>query len=254
MIFDTHAHYDDAAFDDDREEVLKRLPGQGVCRVVNAGVSIETSKKSVEIANKYSYIRSAVGIHPQALENPLESNYISILEKLINENKKVVAVGEIGLDYHFNSKNKSEQIELFENQIALSLKHRLPILVHNREAHKDTLEILKKYRPKGIVHCFSGSLEMAKEILRLGMYIGVGGVLTFKNAHTLNTIVRNIPLTRIVLETDAPYLAPVPFRGERCISAYIRFVAEKIAEMLDVNVNLVYEITFQNALEIFKDL
>jgi len=182
------------------------------------------------------------------------TKYMFMLDKLISENRKVVAVGEIGLDYHFNSKNKSDQIELFENQIDLSLKYDLPILVHDREAHKDTLEILKKYKPKGIVHCFSGSLEMAKEVVKLGMHIGVGGVLTFKNNNTINKIVKNIPLSHIVLETDAPYLTPVPFRGERCISAYIRFVAEKIAEILDINVNSVYEITFQNSLDVFGDL
>lgn len=252
MIFDTHVHYDDAAFNEDREKVLKWLPSQGIRGAVNAGVDIESSKESVWLSKQYSYIYSAVGIHPQNLENNLDIDWIYTLERLISENKKVVAIGEIGLDYHFSSENKLKQMELFENQIGLSLKHHLPIVVHDREAHKDTIEILKKCKPKGIVHCFSGSLEMAKEVVKLGMYIGVGGVVTFKNAKNLVEVVKHIPLNNIVVETDSPYLAPVPFRGKRCDSSYIKFIVEKIAEILDEDVKLIYETTLKNALDIFN--
>lgn len=252
-IFDTHAHYDDDTFEIDRELLLKKLISKDVRCIVNASVDIESSIKSIELSNNYSYIYAAVGIHPQNIENSnFKNNYIEELENLIINNSKVVAIGEIGLDYYFNSENKSSQIKVFEEQIELSLKHDLPILVHDREAHGDTLEILKKYKPKGIVHCFSGSLEMAQEIIKLGMYIGIGGVVTFKNAKTILDVVREIPLENIVLETDAPYLAPVPFRGKRCDSSYIKYVAEKISEIKSIDVKKVYEQTFKNAMNLFK--
>lgn len=252
-IFDTHAHYDDDTFEIDRELLLKELISKDVRCIVNASVDIESSIKSIELSNNYSYIYAAVGIHPQNIENSsFKNNYIEELENLIINNSKVVAIGEIGLDYYFNSENKSIQIKVFEEQIELSLKHDLPILVHDREAHGDTLEILKKYKPKGIVHCFSGSLEMAQEIIKLGMYIGIGGVVTFKNAKTILDVVREIPLENIVLETDAPYLAPVPFRGKRCDSSYIKYVAEKISEIKSIDVKKVYKQTFKNAMNLFK--
>ena len=252
-IFDTHAHYDDDTFEIDRELLLKELISKDVRCIVNASVDIESSIKSIELSNNYSYIYAAVGVHPQNIENSnFKNNYIEELENLIINNSKVVAIGEIGLDYYFNSENKSSQIKVFEEQIELSLKHDLPILVHDREAHGDTLEILKKYKPKGIVHCFSGSLEMAQEIIKLGMYIGIGGVVTFKNAKTILDVVREIPLENIVLETDAPYLAPVPFRGKRCDSSYIKYVAEKISEIKSIDVKKVYEQTFKNAMNLFK--
>ncbi len=252
-IFDTHAHYDDSAFDENRGALLDCLPLKNVCGIVNASVDIKSSIKSIELSEKYSYIYSAVGIHPQNIEDDnFRSNYLEELENFIINNSKVVAIGEIGLDYHFNSENKISQIKVFEEQIELASKHNLPILVHDREAHGDTLEILKRYKPKGIVHCFSGSLEMAQEVTKLGMYIGIGGVVTFKNAKTIVEVVKEIPIEKIVLETDAPYLAPVPFRGKRCDSSYIKFVAEKIAELKSIDTKEVYEQTFKNAMNLFK--
>jgi TatD DNase family protein len=158
LIFDTHAHYDDSAFNEDREKVLSTLPEKGVYAVVNAGADVESSKKSIEIAERYSYIYAAVGVHPENISNINTESFIDELENLILNNKKVVAVGEIGLDYHYNSENKDIQKTVFESQIKLALKHNLPILVHDREAHGDMLELLKKHSPKGIVHCFSGSV------------------------------------------------------------------------------------------------
>ena len=252
MIFDTHAHYDDEAFDDDRDDILENLPNLDVKGIINSSVDINTSLKSIALSDKYPFVYSAIGIHPQNIDAQIEDNYIETLENLIYSHKKVVAIGEIGLDYHFDFENKLKQIELFENQIELSLKHQLPILVHDREAHKDTLEILHKYKPSGIVHCFSGSLEMAREIIKLEMFLGIGGVLTFKNAKNIVEVVKEIPLEHLVLETDAPYLSPVPLRGKRCNSSYIKYVAEKIAEIKSIDINTVYKVTFENAKRIFK--
>lgn len=252
-IFDTHAHYDDSTFDEDRNVLLNNLLLKNVSKIVNASVDIQSSIKSIELSNRYSHVYTAIGVHPQNIENSnFENDYPEILENFIINNSKIVAIGEIGLDYYFNSKNKTDQIKVFEKQIELSLKHALPILIHDREAHSDTLEILKKYKPKGIVHCFSGSLEMAREVIKLGMYIGIGGVITFKNAKTIVEVVREIPIENIVLETDAPYLAPVPFRGKRCDSSYIKYVAEKISEIKSIDVKEVYKQTFENAINLFQ--
>ena len=252
MYFDTHAHYDDEAFDDDRDVLLKNLKENNVLGVVNSSVDIDTSIKSIELSTKYDFIYSAIGVHPQNIDDSLPADYIQILEKLLISNKKIVAIGEIGLDYHFDCENKSKQKEVFEDQINLAIKHQLPIIVHDREAHKDTFDILKTYHPKGIVHCFSGSFDMAKEIIKLGMLLGIGGVLTFKNAKNIVEVVEKIPLEYLVLETDAPYLSPAPFRGKRCNSSYIKYVAEKIAEIKSIDVDEVYTKTFNNAIEIFK--
>ena len=250
-IFDTHAHYDDESFDSDRDEILQNLKLNNIYGVLNASVDLKSSEVSVELAKKYDHVYCAVGIHPQNINN-LDKNYINNLENLILNNNKIIAIGEIGLDYYFDNNNKNSQKNIFEEQINLSLKHDLPILVHDREAHFDTLEILKKYRPKGAVHCFSGSLEMAKEIINLNMYLGIGGVLTFKNSKTICEVVKNIPLEYLVFETDAPYLAPVPFRGKRCISAYIKYVAERLSEILNTNINIIYDKIYENSLKLFN--
>ena len=251
MIFDTHAHYDDEAFESDREELLNSMHEGGVLGIVNASADINSSLSSVKISEKYPYVFAAVGVHPENLDG-LSEDYTEQIKKIATEHKKVVAIGEIGLDYHFRLDNKEKQIEVFENQVKLANSLDLPVIVHDREAHKDTFDILKKYNPKGIVHCFSGSVEMAKEIVRLGMKLGIGGVLTFKNAKTRVEVVKQIPLSHLVLETDAPYLAPVPFRGKRCNSSYIKFVAEKIAEIKNISAEEVYKETFKNALEVYN--
>lgn len=251
MIFDTHAHYDDEAFDSDREELLNSMHESGALGIVNASADINSSLSSVKLSEKYPYIFAAVGVHPENLDD-LSEDYTQQIKKIATENKKVVAIGEIGLDYHFRSDNKEKQMEVFENQVKLANSIDLPVIVHDREAHKDTFDILKKYTPKGIVHCFSGSSEMAKEVVKLGMKLGIGGVLTFKNAKTIVEVVKQIPLKYLVLETDAPYLAPVPFRGKRCNSSYIKFVAEKIAEIKNISTEEVYKETFKNALEVYN--
>lgn len=250
LIFDTHAHYDDKSFDKDRAEVLDMLPQKDVFAVVNAGADIESSVKSIEISKEYNYVYASVGIHPENIPDE-KCDYINILENLL-KNEKVVAVGEVGLDYHYSKDRKKEQLKLFEDQIILAIKHNLPVIVHDREAHRDTMDLLKKYNPKGIVHCFSGSVEMAKEVIKLGMYIGIGGLITFKNAKTAVSVVENIPLSSIVLETDAPYMTPVPFRGTRCNSSHIKYTAEKIAEIKKINVDEVLKITKENACKIFN--
>lgn len=251
MIFDTHAHYDDEAFESDREELLNSMHEGGVLGIVNASADINSSLSSAKLSEKYPYVFAAVGVHPENLDG-LSEDYTEQIKKIATEHKKVVAIGEIGLDYHFRLDNKEKQIEVFENQVKLANFLDLPVIVHDREAHKDTFDILKKYNPKGIVHCFSGSVEMAKEIVKLGMKLGIGGVLTFKNAKTIVEVVKQIPLSHLVLETDAPYLAPVPFRGKRCNSSYIKFVAEKIAEIKNISAEEVYKETFKNALEVYN--
>lgn len=251
MIFDTHAHYDDEAFESDREELLNSMHEGGVLGIVNASADINSSLSSAKLSEKYPYVFAAVGVHPENLDG-LSEDYTEQINKIATEHKKVVAIGEIGLDYHFRLDNKEKQIEVFENQVKLANSLDLPVIVHDREAHKDTFDILKKYNPKGIVHCFSGSVEMAKEIVKLGMKLGIGGVLTFKNAKTIVEVVKQIPLSHLVLETDAPYLAPVPFRGKRCNSSYIKFVAEKIAEIKNISAEEVYKETFKNALEVYN--
>lgn len=230
LIFDTHAHYDDDAFAEDREHLLCQLPQQGICNIVNVGADLKGCYDSVDLAEQFSYIYAAVGIHPGCINDELPADYLAQLEELL-KHEKVVAIGEIGLDYHYDDNApKDVQKHYFEEQIKLAQKYDLPIIVHDREAHGDTMEILRKYKPKGIVHCFSGSVEMAREIVSLGMLIGLGGTVTFKNARHPVEVAASIPLSSLVVETDAPYMAPVPYRGKRCDSSMIRLTAEKIAE------------------------
>ena len=248
-IFDSHAHYTDKAFNDDRENMLGSLRESGICGVINCGADIESSVFSVELANKYDYIYAACGIHPEEADK-IPENHIEILKNLAR-NEKCVAIGEIGLDYYWRQDNKEKQKELFENQILLSKELDLPIIVHDREAHGDTLEILKKHKPKGVLHCFSGSPETAEEILKLGMYIGLGGALTFKNARKAVEVAEILPSDRLLLETDCPYMAPVPFRGKRNYSGYIPYIAEKIAEIKGIDPQTVLDITSENAKKLF---
>ena len=248
-IFDSHAHYTDKAFNDDRENMLGSLRESGICGVINCGADIESSVFSVELANKYDYIYAACGIHPEEADK-IPENYIEILKNLAR-NEKCVAIGEIGLDYYWRQDTKEKQKELFEKQILLSKELDLPIIVHDREAHGDTLEILKKHKPKGVLHCFSGSPETAEEILKLGMYIGLGGALTFKNARKAVEVAEMLPSDRLLLETDCPYMAPVPFRGKRNYSGYIPYIAEKIAEIKGIDTQTVLDITSENAKKLF---
>lgn len=248
-IFDTHAHYDDSAFDIDRNELLANLPSMDVCTIVNQATDIKTAEISIALAEQYDYVYAAVGVHPECLEG-LEEDYIQKLRDLA-QHKKVVAIGEIGLDYYYDIP-KELQKRVFEEQLLLAGELNMPVCVHDREAHGDTMDVLRKYNPKGVVHCFSGSAEMAKEVLSLGMYIGMGGVVTFKNARKAVEVMQQVPLDRFVLETDAPYLAPVPFRGKRCDSSYIKYTAQKIAEIRDLSLNEVLELAEQNAKRLYE--
>lgn len=249
-IFDSHAHYDDKKFDGVRDELLAQMPDNNVCGIINCGTDISTSRFSIDLAQKYPYVYAAVGYHPESVDDStvFERNELAQLTK----NKKVVAIGEIGLDYYWDTAFKEQQIEFFEQQLVLAKALDKPVIVHDREAHFDTLSLLKKHKPKGVLHCFSGSAEMAKEILNLGMYIGVGGVVTFKNSKKIIEVVREIPLDRILLETDAPYLAPEPHRGRLNNSAYIKYVAEKIAEIKNLQVTEVLSATAKNVKTLFN--
>lgn len=243
-IFDAHAHYDDRWFDDDRFELLDSLKDKGVCAVVNNAVDLRTARLCIDYAEKYDFMYAAAGFHPENLEN-LPDNYLERVAEL-TKHKKVVAIGETGLDYHWDIP-KPLQNRVFEDQIRLSLDLDMPIVVHDREAHKDTFELLKRYKPKALVHCFSGSVELMREYVKLGMYLSLGGVVTFKNARHSVEVAREIPIDRLLLETDAPYLAPVPFRGKRNDSSLIVYAAEKIAEIRNMETQQVLDITCENA-------
>lgn len=246
LIFDSHAHYDDAKFDDEREALLAELPSRGVCGVVNCGCDTVSSKTALKLADSYSYIYAAVGIHPENIGGGTV-NEIRTLVK----HKKCVAIGEIGLDYYWVSDNKEQQKELFSQQLELANEINKPVIVHDRDAHSDTLELLKKHRPKGVVHSFSGSTETAKEILKLGMYIGIGGVITFKNAKKLPEVVKMLPEDRFLLETDAPYLTPVPYRSKINNSAMIYLTAQKIAEIRNTDTAHILAAARENAKNLF---
>ncbi len=249
-IFDTHAHYDDNAFDKDRDNILEFLPKKNIGHVINCAVNIPSSIESIKLSKKYPYIKASIGLHPQELST-FPTEYLVQIANLAS-NPNVVAIGEIGLDYHYDDcASRTTQIRIFEEQIELANKLNLPIIVHDRDAHADTLDLLTKHKPKGIVHCFSGSVEMAQEIIRIGMYIGIGGAVTFKNAKKPALVAQNIPLSKIVLETDAPYMTPVPYRGTRCDSTHIMYTAAKIAELRSESVSNILNKTYENACNIF---
>ena len=247
LIFDSHAHYDDAKFDEFRTVLLAELPARGVCGVINCGCDAASSEKAVRLTEKYPYFYAAAGIHPENIGGGTTAE----IERLA-EHKKCVAIGEIGLDYYWVSDNKEQQKTLFEEQLILANKLDLPVIVHDRDAHSDTLELLKKHCPKGVVHSFSGSAEMAEEILKTGMYIGVGGVITFKNARKLPEIVKTLPEDRILLETDAPYLTPVPYRSRINNSAMIFLTAQKVAELKNTTAESILRLSKQNAEKLFN--
>ena len=250
LIFDSHAHYDDEAFDQDRGEILRNLPAQGICRIVNVGADLQGCRDAVALAVAYPYIYAGVGIHPECV-NDTPDEALNEVETLLDA-PKVVAVGEIGLDYHFEDNAPREvQREWFAKQLALANRRGFPVIVHDRDAHGDTMELLCKHRPKGVVHCFSGSVETMREAVKLGLYIGLGGVVTFKNARHAVEVAQNIPLDRLLLETDAPYMAPVPHRGKRNDSSLIPLVAEKIGELRGLEAQAVLDITTENAARLF---
>lgn len=230
--------------------MLGSLRESGVCGVINCGADIESSVFSLELAKKYPFIYAACGVHPEEVET-VDKDYTVTLRNLA-KNEECVAIGEIGLDYYWRQDTKSQQKEMFENQIVLAKELNLPIIVHDREAHNDTLEILKKHKPEGVLHCFSGSVETAKEVLKLGMYIGLGGAVTFKNARKAVEVAEMLPLDRLLLETDCPYMAPVPMRGKRNNSTYISYIAEKIAEIKGLDPQTVLDVTTENTKKLFN--
>lgn len=250
-IFDSHAHYDDEAFDPDREALIGTLREKGVSEVLNVGASFEGSLRSIEFAQKYDFFYAAAGIHPEYAEDA-EERYLPQLEALF-ERPKVLAVGEIGLDYHWAENPPREtQKRVFEKQIELAMKLGKPIIVHDRDAHADTLEILRKYHPEGVMHCFSGSVEMMREILSLGMYLSLGGAVTFKNAKKAKAVAAAVPADRLLLETDCPYMAPEPNRGKRCDSSMIRDTAAVIAELRGEPVDLLVARCRENTLKMLR--
>lgn len=248
MIFDSHAHYNDKRFDDDRDAVLSQMLQKDVCGIVNCGTDLASSRYSIALAEQYDGIYVAVGFHPEDLEH-VDRDYDECAALLAHD--KVVAVGEIGLDYYWDAFPRPVQQEWFVRQMQLAKEHGLPVIVHDRDSHEDTLTLLKQERPNGVLHAFSGSVDMAKVVLDLGMYIGLGGVVTFQNARKTVEVAQMIPLDRLLLETDAPYMTPVPFRGRRNDSTYIRFVAARIAELRGMDTDEILEITTNNAKRLF---
>ena len=251
-IFDSHAHYDSRQFDGDREQLLGwTLQEKGVTGIVNMASNLESCQTTWELTRRYDYVFGGAGIHPEDARD-LPEDWLEQVRRYLQD-PKMLAVGEIGLDYHWlDACPKDRQQEVFATQLELARELALPVVVHDREAHADTLEFLKKYKPAGVVHCFSGSWETAREILDLGMYIGLGGVVTFKNARHAVEVARNIPLERLVLETDAPYMAPVPYRGKRNDSSLIAFVAEKIGELRGMEAQAVLDVTAENTRRLFN--
>jgi len=249
MIFDSHAHYDDKRFTDDRDELLASMPQNGVCGIVNCATTLPACYRAINLAEQYDHVYAAVGFHPEDLEG-VTDNDLEECRKLL-AHRKVVAVGEIGLDYYWDSSPRPVQQEWFIKQMRMAKEADMPVIVHDRDAHEDTLKLLQQEQPKGVLHAFSGSVEMAKDLLKLDMYIGLGGVVTFKNARKTVEVAEMLPLDRLLLETDAPYMAPVPFRGRRNDSTMIRFIAQRIAEIRGCDIDTVLTATEQNARRLF---
>lgn len=251
MIIDTHAHYDDEQFDADREELLGSMEAGGIGLIVNAGSTVASWDKIVELTAKYPFVYGAVGVHPDEVGELDEEKFLRMADLL--DRDKIVAVGEIGLDYYWDKEKHDLQKEWFVRQLGLAREKEMPVIIHSREAAADTFDIMKQHAAgmKAVIHCYSYSPEMAREYVKMGYYIGVGGVVTFKNAKKLKQVVQEIPLESIVLETDCPYLAPVPYRGKRNCSLYLPYVAEQIAELKGTTVEEVIQQTEKNSRELY---
>ena len=251
MIFDTHAHYDDKAFDEDREEMLASLPENGIGNVVNVCASINSLRRIIPLTEKYPYVWGAAGVHPDYAEEMTEETLEEIRKVLQHE--KILAVGEIGLDYYWHKEpeNHKRQQEMFRAQMDIAREEKIPFMIHSRDAAEDTLMIVKEYMQKGmyggIMHCYSYGLEHAREYVKMGLFLGIGGVVTFTNGRKLKEVVHEIPLENLVLETDCPYLAPVPYRGKRNCSLYLPYVVQAIAELKGVPADEVIRVTEENA-------
>ena len=251
MLFDTHAHMDDRAFDTDRETLLAALPEQGIGLLMNPGCSLESSRNAAALAETYSYMYAAVGSHPDAADE-VNDQVLEEYRKLCKLNPKIKAIGEIGLDYHYEDIPRQLQQKAFIAQMELAQELNLPVIVHERDAHEDGMAIIRQFpHVRGVFHCYSGSAEMARHLVDLGWYIGFTGVLTFKNARKAIETAESIPLERIVLETDCPYMAPEPFRGKRNHPGYLYRMAEKLAEIRSVSVEEICEITTENGKRLY---
>ena len=253
--FETHMHLDDEKFDDDREEIIKKIKDNGVTKCINMGCDEISSKKAIKIAKKYDYIYVGCGLHPENLPQKEEEMWKEIdeIEELINQNKKVVAIGEIGLDYYWRQDNKELQKKAFIKQIELANKLGLPVSIHTRDAIDDTIEIIRKYKieESGVLHCCPFNPELVKQGLNAGLYIGFGGTCTFKSSKNAKTIIEMVPDDKILIETDSPYLAPEPVRGTRNDSSNLKYIVEKIAEFKGTSPEKIAKITYENAERLF---
>ncbi len=255
MLFDTHAHYDDKRFDEDRDEILSSMPKNGVGLILNPSCDIETSKKAIEYAEKYSHVYAAVGIHPEYIEEIELDSTIKELKTLALSSKRIKAIGEIGLDYYWvkEPELRAKQAELLRRQLALAKKLDMPVIIHDREAHADTLKIVEEFpEVKGVFHCYSGSTEMAQRLISLGYLISFTGVITYKNAKKAVEVVENIPLDKLMIETDSPYMSPEPFRGKRNSSLYVYRMAEAIADIKNIPLDEVINQTTENGKKLFN--
>jgi TatD DNase family protein len=253
MLFDTHAHYNDAQFDEDRDEVLSRVREGGVSLVLNAAADMDSVHSCIRLAEDYDFIYTSVGVHPHDAIHISEETIETLRREA--EHVKVVAVGEIGLDYYYDNSPRDTQKYWFARQIGLARELGLPVIVHNRDAHEDSLRIVQQEGAKqvgGVFHCFTGSVEMARELLKLEFYISVGGPVTFKNARKLIEVVQYVPMDRILIETDCPYLTPEPHRGKRNESTYVRLVAERIAQIKGCTFEEIASVTLENGKRLFK--
>lgn len=249
-IFDSHAHYDDSRFDGDRDEVLKALPGAGIRLVMNAASNPENCHSTIRLAESYPFVYAAAGVHPHHAGEISGTGFLGEIERHC-AHPKVMAVGEIGLDYHYDFAPRAAQCEMFERQLELAARLGLPVIIHSREAAADTLRILRKFDVSGVLHCFTGSAETAREYLAMGFFIGFTGSVTFANAHKLRETAAHVPPERLLIETDCPYLAPVPFRGKRCDSRMLPSVVGTLAKLHRLDPQQIADQTRQNACELF---
>lgn len=253
MIFETHAHYDDEKFDEDRDALLSSMKENGIGRIINVSANLESLENTRKLMEQYPFIYGAFGLHPDEVGDLNED----VMERMrgLCRLEKAVAVGEIGLDYYWDKENHEKQQYWFRRQIALAREEKLPMIIHSREAASDTLRVMKEEKSEeigGVIHCFSYSAEMAEEYLKMGFYLGIGGVVTFKNAKKIKEVVQMAPMERILLETDSPYLAPVPYRGKRNSSLYLPYVVREIAEIKGISEEEVIEMTEKNAVRLFQ--
>ncbi len=253
MIVETHIHLNHKNYDD-VDDVIKRATEANVTKLIDIGCDKESIPKSLEISNKYQNIKSAIGLHPVDVTQ-YDPNFIEYLENLISNNKQVIAIGEIGLDYHWYPEQKEQQKKVFHEQMKLAQKLNLPVIIHSREAYDDCYEIVKDYpNVTGVIHSFSADYEMAQKFIKLGYYIGIGGPVTFKNGHNQKDVVKNIDISKLLIETDGPYLTPTPHRGKRNEPAYLTFILEEIAELRNEDISIIEDQIYKNSLKLFEGL